>query len=157
MSVICGKSGKENGLDVCYKLIDYFIDRNFLKMCSWTGNTREKDASGSKIAVKYFKNFRNCFLKVVRLADIEFSEQKCDIFLKRVLKNSTQRSNAKRILSTHKNRPKKNKNSREKQIEGHETGRNDNLGEVILDIESERYNNIEDEEDRWGEVESNNE
>lgn len=107
MSIICGKTGKENGLDVCYKLIDYFIDRNFLRMCSWTGNTRARDEQSSKVAVKYCKNFRNCFLTVVRLADVDFSEQNCEIFLKRVLKNSTQRSTAKRILSTHKKRPKK--------------------------------------------------
>lgn len=105
MSIICGKTGKENGFDVSYKLIDYFIEREFLKECSWTGNTRE-GGSTKKIPLKFFINFRKCFLKTVFLADSDFSEQKCDIFLKRILKNSVQRSTAKRILSTHKNRPK---------------------------------------------------
>lgn len=57
MSIICGKSGKENRLDVSYKLIDYFIDRNFLKICSWTGSTKEKDANCCKVALNYFNNF----------------------------------------------------------------------------------------------------
>lgn len=40
MSFICGTNGKSNGLDCCYKLVDYFITRQFLLQCSWTGNTR---------------------------------------------------------------------------------------------------------------------
>ena len=40
MSFICGTSSKSNGIDCCYKLVDYFITRQFLLQCSWTGGSR---------------------------------------------------------------------------------------------------------------------
>uniref|UniRef100_A0A6E8V386 DUF4806 domain-containing protein n=1 Tax=Anopheles coluzzii TaxID=1518534 RepID=A0A6E8V386_ANOCL len=40
MSCICGTSGKSNGIDCCYKLVHYFITRQFLLQCSWTGGSR---------------------------------------------------------------------------------------------------------------------
>lgn len=106
MSYICGRSGKQNGMDVCYKLIDNFLERNFVSSCSWTGNTKVGGGSTSKVAIKYFVHFRKCFLKTVLLADKDFSEQKCDIFLKRILKNSNQRKRSKKIMSASKKRPK---------------------------------------------------
>uniref|UniRef100_A0A1S4GAW0 DUF4806 domain-containing protein n=1 Tax=Anopheles gambiae TaxID=7165 RepID=A0A1S4GAW0_ANOGA len=40
MSCVCGNSGKSNGIDCCYKLVHYFITRQFLLQCSWTGGSR---------------------------------------------------------------------------------------------------------------------
>ncbi|XP_055528914.1 uncharacterized protein LOC129720965 [Wyeomyia smithii] len=75
MSFICGTSGKANGMDSCYKLVDFFLTRPFLLQCSWTGNSRPtgmnqsgvnepgKVTETSKIALKFFKRFRALFLK----------------------------------------------------------------------------------------------
>ncbi|XP_055526994.1 uncharacterized protein LOC129719626 [Wyeomyia smithii] len=73
MSFICGTSGKANGMDSCYKLVDFFLP--FLLQCSWTGISRPtgmnqsgvnepgKVTETSKIALKFFKRFRALFLK----------------------------------------------------------------------------------------------
>lgn len=90
---ICGSTGKANGIDAAYKLIDYILDRNFVDKCSWTGNTKEGGGS-TKIALKFFVNFRKTFLTIIMHADKDFSEQDCDTFFKRILKNSVQRKTA---------------------------------------------------------------
>lgn len=101
LSVVCGTSGVKIGIDSCYKLIDHFLTRDFVLQCSWTGNSR---AGESKVALKYFINFRKIFLDIVRLTDKTFTEMDCDNFFKRIMKNSTQRLKSKTICS-HKNRP----------------------------------------------------
>lgn len=118
MSFICGTSGKANGLDSCYKLVDFFVTRPLLLQCSWTGNSRasgvkqtqenEPSTSGetSKVALKFYKKFRSLFLKLVMLADRDFSEVDCDVFFKRIIKNSKQRVNAAMTTSRHRNRPR---------------------------------------------------
>lgn len=106
MSFICGKNGDGIGLDCCYKLIDYFITRQFANQCSWTGNTRTPSGTG-KVPLKFYENFRKCFRSVVTLADSKFTETDCDDFFKRILKNSAQRINANQLRqSKHRNRPK---------------------------------------------------
>ena len=118
MKFVCGSEGKSNGVDCCYKLIDYFFTREFLTECSWTGNSRIKDEnkavngqsvegpdSGGKIPLKFYRNVRTLFLKLIIEADKDFTELKCEEFFKRVMKNSKQRLNAK-TCSKHKNRPK---------------------------------------------------
>ena len=118
MKFVCGSEGKSNGVDCCYKLIDYFFTREFLTECSWTGNSRIKDEnkavngqsvegpdSGGKIPLKFYRNVRTLFLKLIIEADKDFTELKCEEFFKRVMKNSKQRLNAK-TCSKHKSRPK---------------------------------------------------
>lgn len=110
MCFICGNSGKSNGTDCCYKLIDYFVTRHFLLRCSWTGNARAlnpKQSTNSKVPLKFYKGFRKLFLKLVMLADKDFTEMDCESFFKRVMKNSKQRLEAKINASKHKNRPTK--------------------------------------------------
>lgn len=120
MSFICGRSGDGIGLDCCYKLIDYFITRNFANQCSWTGNTRTPSGSG-KVPLKFYENFRKCFRNVVILADSKFTETDCDDFFKRILKHSVQRINANQLRqSKHKNR-KKNLKYWKGRIEGKES------------------------------------
>uniref|UniRef100_A0A182VVL9 DUF4806 domain-containing protein n=1 Tax=Anopheles minimus TaxID=112268 RepID=A0A182VVL9_9DIPT len=113
MSFICGVTGKANGIDCCYKLIDYFITRQFLMQCSWTGNAKlpggnNADSSNStgKVGLKFFRNFRSLFLNLIMLADKDFSEIECDNFFKRIIRNSKQRVVAKTATSKHRNRPK---------------------------------------------------
>lgn len=72
MSFICGITGKAQGTDCCYKLIDYFFTRQFLTQCSWTGMVRLTDANsqeepstradaGAKVPLKFYKNIRALF------------------------------------------------------------------------------------------------
>ena len=117
MGFICGTDGKANGMDCCYKLIDHFITRDFMHSCSWTGNAKATDENdpmntlpttqseaSTKVPLKFYANFRSLFLKLIRLADKDFTELKCDEFFKRVMKNSKARLNSK-SSSKHKNRP----------------------------------------------------
>lgn len=114
MSHICGASGKEDGLDCCYLLIDHFMTRQFLTTCSWTGISRDYVTSAEhnvesepqmKTSFMMYKRTRQLFLKLILQADISFTAMKCDAFFKRVLKNSKQRLLS-RTVSKHKNRPK---------------------------------------------------
>lgn len=102
MSLICGKTGKSNGIDSCYMLIDYFLTREFVSRCSWTGQS--KNAEQKKTPLKFYKNFRKCFFNIILLADRDFSEVECETFFKRVLKNSVARKTQK-YESKHKRRP----------------------------------------------------
>lgn len=116
MSFVCGTSGKANGWDSAYKLVDFFLTRQFLLQCSWTGNARapgvnqnsdfSKTCEAIKVPLKFYKRFRALFLKLIILADRDFSEMDCDEFLKRVIKNGKQRVNATTSQSRHRNRPK---------------------------------------------------
>lgn len=117
MSFICGITGKAQGTDCCYKLIDYFFTREFLTQCSWTGLVRLSDANSqqdpstsadgtAKVPLKFYKNIRALFLNLIMQADKDFSELDCEKFFKTVLKNSKQRLSAKVLTSKHKNRPK---------------------------------------------------
>lgn len=117
MSFICGVNGKSNGVDCCYKLVDYFISRQFLLQCSWTGNTRTLEGKvapdgepstedNGKVGLKFYKKFRALFFNLIMLADKDFSEIDCDNFFKRIMKNSKQRVVAKTATSKHRNRPK---------------------------------------------------
>ncbi|KXJ79636.1 hypothetical protein RP20_CCG000151 [Aedes albopictus] len=112
MSYICGTTGREDGVDCCYILIDHFATRAFLTKCSWTGISRDNAVDGpsgesepqSKIPFMNYKRVRQLFLKLIMQADTTFSSIKCEAFLKRVLKNSKQRVLSSTV-SKHKNRP----------------------------------------------------
>lgn len=120
MSFICGNSGRANGIDCCYKLVDYFITRQFLLQCSWTGNSRIlgagkspgdavdllPDMESGKVALKFYTKFRTLFLNLIILADGSFTEMQCEMFFKRIMKNSKQRVMSKMTTSKHRNRPK---------------------------------------------------
>lgn len=118
LSFICGNSGRANGIDCCYKLIDHFVTRPFLVQCSWTGNSRTTaptdngsqelfpDMENGKYAIKFYKRFRALFLRLIILADSSFTEMECENFFKRILKNSKQRVLSKMSTSKHRNRPK---------------------------------------------------
>lgn len=124
MAFICGTGGKAQGVDCCYKLVDYFFTRQFLTQCSWTGATRLADTNAGsgpsdgnesgpstssggvgKVPLKFFRKTRQLFLNLVMRADKDFSELDSEKFFKTVLKNSKQRTTAKNLTSKHKNRP----------------------------------------------------
>lgn len=117
MSYICGTDGKLDGVDCSYKLIDFFFTREFLTRCSWTGYSRPNDENKSvntpevecsetgKVPLKFYGNVRRLFLELILLADKDYTELKCEDFLKRVMRNSKQRLESK-ASSKHKNRPK---------------------------------------------------
>lgn len=115
-SAIYGTTGKSDGINCAYRLIDHITTQEFINKCSWTGLARETDENRpsasddceggtSKIPLKFYTKFRELFLRIIRLADPDFSEASCKKFLKGVMKNSKQRLTAK-VTSTHKNRPK---------------------------------------------------
>ncbi|KXJ74301.1 hypothetical protein RP20_CCG013987 [Aedes albopictus] len=115
LSAICGTEGKSNGGDCAFRLIDYFATREFMNSCSWTGAARdipddkpstskESDGPPTKIPLKFYVKVRELFLRVIRLADRDYSEASCEKFLKGVLKNSKARLTPK-VLSTQKRRP----------------------------------------------------
>lgn len=109
MSFICGTSDKARAVDCCYKLIDYFVTRDFLTQCSWTGIARASDGSETttekKIPMKFYVKFRALFTSLVLLVDRDFSEFQCEKFFKTILKNAKQRLFAKTMTSRQKNRP----------------------------------------------------
>lgn len=90
MSTLCSRGSNMRGLTLCYKLIDFFISRDLLLQCSWTGNTRNQNEQ-EKTAFKFFERIRCTFFYVVHNSDETFSKIECDQFFKRVLKNSKQR------------------------------------------------------------------
>lgn len=118
LSFICGNSGRANGIDCCYKLIDHLVTRPFLVQCSWTGNSRTTaptdngsqelfpDMENGKVALKFYKKFRALFLNLIILADSSFTDMECETFFKRIMKNSKQRVLCKMISSKHRNRPR---------------------------------------------------
>ncbi|XP_055523055.1 uncharacterized protein LOC129717225 [Wyeomyia smithii] len=114
LSAICGKTGKSDGVTSAYRLIDHLVTCEMMNKCSWTRLARDIDLPSSskkpcagtpKIPLKFYAKFREMFLRVVRLADQDFSEADCEKFLKGIMKNSKQRLTGK-VVSTHKNRPK---------------------------------------------------
>ncbi|KAL1378931.1 hypothetical protein pipiens_015264 [Culex pipiens pipiens] len=109
MSFICGTSDKARAVDCCYKLIDYFVTRDFLTQCSWTGIARASDGTETttekKIPMKFYVKFRALFTSLVLLVDRDFSEFQCEKFFKTILKNAKQRLFAKTMTSRQKNRP----------------------------------------------------
>lgn len=100
-SVICslGKiHGKHRftgaGQTVCLQLIDYFVDRRFLRDVSWTGVSKTKDEHGrpiTKIAFSKYTKFIDLFFHTVLNADELFSLEACHKFLKQCIRNSKQR------------------------------------------------------------------
>lgn len=128
LSAVCGTSGKSNGVDSAYRLIDSVASRELIHMCSWTGMAKETsegnqpsssmdaDSSASKIPLKFYVRFRTLFLRVIKLADNDFSEAACDKFLKSIMKNSKQRLISK-VQSTGKNRPKNLSYKKDKESE----------------------------------------
>ena len=129
MKFICGYGGKANGTDCCYKLIDFFLTRDFVTLCSWTGNTK-KDGE-TKVPLKFFKNFKSCFLKLIILADKNFTDMECDKFFKTILKNSKQRTDANKIVSSHKTRPKNLKYKKRVKVPTTENEIQENQNELV--------------------------
>ncbi|XP_055551631.1 uncharacterized protein LOC129733991 isoform X4 [Wyeomyia smithii] len=113
MTYICGSTGRENGLDCCYLLIDHVMTRQFLTQCSWTGMSRDSTPaeltgpveSQQKIPFIVYTKVRKLFLTLILQADSAFTAVMCDAFFKKVLKNSKQRLLSKTV-SKHKNRPR---------------------------------------------------
>nr|XP_019527428.2 uncharacterized protein LOC109399441 [Aedes albopictus] len=82
------------GQTVCLQLIDYFIDRQFLRECSWTGVSKTKDPNGNlrpKIAFSKYSKFIDLFFQSVLNADELFTLESCHKFLKQCIRNSKQR------------------------------------------------------------------
>lgn len=100
-SVICSMGkvhGKHRftgaGQTVCLQLIDYFVDRRFLREVSWTGISKTKDQHGrpkAKIAFSKYNKFIDLFFQTILNADELFSLEACHKFLKQCIRNSKQR------------------------------------------------------------------
>lgn len=108
MTTICGKSGKKNGINCCYVLIDHFFNREFLTKFSWSGGSRNNE---TKECFKVYKNIIKTFYIIVAKAALDFSELDCENFFKNIIKNAKRRCllatiETKRRTSSSKNRPK---------------------------------------------------
>lgn len=102
---------KSKGGTVCHQMIDYFVDRRFFCICSWTGISKTLDENQElvpKIAFSRYEKYINLFYKVIRNADDTFTKDECDKFLKLCMRNSKQRANELMLRQpASRNRPKK--------------------------------------------------
>lgn len=135
LASVCGK-GKGRGINNAYALVDVMFDRKFLKTCSWAGGSRSTE---SKICFKSFTKVIKFFFDIVFESDNSFTLTECHIFLKNVLKNSSQRCKSKNLrTSTTKHRPKKKSNVDttlpEVSTDGHQLSEN-TLPEEVQPIE----------------------
>nr|CAI5826462.1 unnamed protein product [Callosobruchus analis] len=107
-SQICGTSGKLNGLNCCYRLIDYFVERELLVQFSWGGGSRNEEG---KMAFKKYNNVMSTFYKIINQADSSFTIMECQNFFKSIVKNAkrrfelTENTNDRRRASSGKKRP----------------------------------------------------
>lgn len=101
LNVVCSK-GKGKGYNNCFMLIDTMFSRKFMTECSWLGGSRMESP---KIGLKSFVNTLNLFFEIIHDSDETFTKMECEIFLKRVVKNSKKRFISKGLrTSTRKRR-----------------------------------------------------
>ncbi|XP_073952592.1 uncharacterized protein isoform X1 [Choristoneura fumiferana] len=150
MKLICGFSGTSIGLNSCYKLVDYFVERECLLHCSWTGSTRS-ETEGLKIPFKRFTNLMKCFHALVQESDSTFSEVDCQEFFKRILRNSKKRlSCTGQRASTRRQRLKQSDWSLKKELIQSIAG-NDHEGETDIMVFLEAQNITEKDTDNENE------
>ena len=100
-----GNIGKGHGFNNCYVLIDKFFSRKFMTFCSWDGGDRK---NSEKIPFKMYRNTINLFFRLIHLSDNDFTLTECEQFFKKVIHNSTRRSQSSMIwASKTKQKPKK--------------------------------------------------
>lgn len=87
LSVVCSK-GKGKGYNNCFMLIDTMFSRKFMTECSWLGGSRMESP---KVRFKSFVNTVNLFFEIIHDSDVTFTKMDCEIFLKRIIKNSKKR------------------------------------------------------------------
>lgn len=87
LNIVCSK-GKGKGYNNCFMLIDTMFSRKFMTECSWLGGSRMESP---KVRFKSFVNTLNLFFEIIHDSDETFTKMECEIFLKRVLKNSKKR------------------------------------------------------------------
>lgn len=127
-SMVCGTSGREYGINVCYSLIDKIFSRKLMPQCSWAGGSRGEN---KKVAFKTYTNVINIFFKLVHAADATFTLDACEQFFKNILKNSTKRSNIQGSrCSKVKRRPKNLAYKLQSEVERHITADNNNEEEL---------------------------
>lgn len=78
-SHICGTSGKLNGMNCGFHLIDYLFERQLLTNFSWSGVSRRKEG---KSTFKIYKNIMKLFYCIIQKADADFSIRENEIFLR---------------------------------------------------------------------------
>lgn len=102
-SYICGRKGGGSGIDNCYILVDRIFTRKFMTLCSWAGGAKD---GNEKIPFKIYKNTIQMFFRVIQLSDKDFTLQKCEEFLKNVIRNSKRRNESNMVrCSKSKKRP----------------------------------------------------
>lgn len=87
---------KNKGGTVCHQMIDFFVDRRFFRLCSWTGISKTLDENNEvvpKIPFSRYEKYINLFYKVICNSDSTFTKDECHKFLKQCLRNSKQRAN----------------------------------------------------------------
>lgn len=89
--LVCGTSGKLEGLTCCYNLIDHIFTRNVFTKCSWSGGARGTD---SKFPFKSYIRTIEIFEEIIRKADPKFSKIQSQNFFSTIMKNSRQRLEA---------------------------------------------------------------
>lgn len=101
LNVVCSK-GIGKGYNNCFMLVDTMFSRKFMTECSWLGGSRMESP---KVCFKSFVNTLSLFFEIIHDSDETFTKMECEIFLKRVIKNSKKRFISKGLrTSTRKRR-----------------------------------------------------
>ncbi|XP_062560897.1 uncharacterized protein LOC134225116 [Armigeres subalbatus] len=144
---------KGNGGTVGHQVIDYFVDRRFLRQCSWTGISKTFDENQHlvrKVSFSKYERYINLIYSVIRNADEDYTMEKCHKFLKQCLRNSKQRLDETKMvrLPAARNRSKKNrKEYTEEILDGNEpieegTDPDPNMSNIIIEEEEDPIEEI---------------
>lgn len=137
-----------NGQTVCLQLIDYFVDRRFLRDVSWTGVSKSKDVNGHpqmKVAFSKYDGFINLFFQVVLHADEMFTLEACHKFLKQCIRNSKQRLEEIKRLRMPVGRKRRAKNANDLLEDGQEYGEGSQCDGNHVQEEQRRSQEMEEE------------
>ncbi|RVE41708.1 hypothetical protein evm_013639 [Chilo suppressalis] len=91
LSVLCTK-GTGQGTTSSYTIVDILFERQFFKLCSWTGATRSSENDpAEKICFKSFSKTIGFFFEIIHKMDSSFNLTDCHKFFKTILRNAEQR------------------------------------------------------------------
>ncbi|XP_049533496.1 uncharacterized protein LOC125950003 [Anopheles darlingi] len=97
---IHGFDRKGEGNNICYQMVDYFFDRQFMTKCSWSGRSRripEDDSLVQKIGIYTYGNIIEMFHACVAVSDDTFTLNQIEAFFRQCLSHSKTRANAQMI------------------------------------------------------------
>lgn len=111
LSLVCG-SGKGNGLNNCFALIEVMFTRRFMTECSWAGGSKKSEIK--KNCFKAHTRVINLFFEVIHHSDNTFTLLECETFFKNILRNSERRYAAKMLRASATKKRSKDKGKKSK-------------------------------------------